>query len=295
MKSLLCLVFLMFLNACASSPQTKALLDQSGDLPSTYQIQNVPFVEQSENYCGPATLAMVAGFAGLNTSLDALGPMMFTPGKKGTLQSDFVGAARRLGFVAIQVYSLRALLTEVSHDHPVVVLENLGSSANPIWHYAVLHGYDLSREELTFHSGPDQNFKLELSQFERVWKGSDDWALVVLKPGLLPVTASQPATLAAASALERIEKPEAARLVYQSILEKWPDLVGAHFGLGNTEATLKNYRASAKHFEEASKLAPESAAIWNNLGEVYLKLRQKKRAALAFQNAKKFTPPSAKP
>lgn len=271
------LLSLTLLSACASAPQTKAVLRDSGSLPRAHTISNVPFIAQSENHCGPATLAMVAQHAGVKASLETLGSMMFTPGKKGTLQSDYLSAARRLGLIAVPVFSLKNLLVEVSQDHPVVVLENLGSSANPIWHYAVLHGYDLSSEELIFHSGADQNFRLELSQFERVWKGAEDWAVVILAPGKLPSTSTLSENLAAANALERTNQYREANLGYQSISEKWPESVGALFGLGNTFAALKNDHASIITFEKALKLAPDSSAIQNNLREVRSRYKKNKK------------------
>ncbi len=286
MKTLLLLLSLLLLSACASTPQTKALLDDSSDLPKSHQISNFPFVEQTENYCGPASLAMVARFAGRNPSLQDLGAMMFTPEKKGSFQSDFIGAARRLGLMTVQVSGLRSILREVGDNHPVVVLENLGSSQNPLWHYAVLHGYDLSQKEAVFHSGKDANLILDLAAFERLWSGADYWAVVVLKAGALPSTSTALENLNAASSLERVGKNQEANLAYRSISEKFPDSVGAYFGLGNTFAALGNYRKSALAFEKASVLLPQSAAVWNNLTEVYLKLGEKKRASRAALKAK---------
>ena len=273
-QSPLLLLALFFFTACASTPETRSLLKDPGDLPHQHEITSVPFIEQTENNCGPATLAMLANWAGLQVTMQDLAPLMFTPSKKGTFQTDYLAAARRLGLIAINLNTLRDLLTEVSHDHPVVVLQNLGSPTNPIWHYAVLLGYDLSKEQLLFHSGKEKNQRMDFAQFERTWQTAEHWSLIVLPPGLLPETSSADVILNAASALERVKRYQEANLTYQSILRKWPNNIGALFGLGNTFASLKKYRLSANAFEDAAKIEPNSQAILSNLAEVKLHLKK---------------------
>ena len=272
------LLICLFFTGCASTPQTHTLLDDSSFVPHQHEILNVPFVEQSENSCGPATLSMISSFSGLKATPEELAPMMVTTGKNGTLQIDYLGAARRVGLIAVTITTLRDLLTEVSHDHPVVVLQNLGSSANPLWHYSVVHGYDLPRELLLLHSGRNQNLRVDLAQFERTWKGAEYWALVLLRPGKLPETASAQDVLFAASALERVAKNHEANLAYQSILKRWPGTAGAWFGLGNTFAAEQKYQEAAHAFTEALKIEPESGAIRNNLREVNLKLKKPQKS-----------------
>ncbi len=278
MKSLL-LIIIFALSACADMPQTRSILEDGREsVPPAHSIANVPWIEQTENHCGPASLAMVSEYEGVHVSLNGLTSMMFTPARKGSLQLDLIGTARRLGLVAVPTFSLRNILIEINADHPVIVLENLGSKRNPVWHYAVLVGYDLATKELRFHSGLNRDFILSMNQFERVWSRAGAWSLVVLKAGTLPATATLEDDLNAASALERTQKFEEAKTVYLSINEKWPESMGALFGLGNVYYALGDYRASVMIFEKASKLAPQSADVRNNLAEGYLKLRQHKVA-----------------
>ena len=128
----------LILSACASATQTEALRKNSATLLRDHEIANVPFIVQTQNSCGPATLAMVARFAGVWAPVDDLVPLMFTPGKNGTLQTDYLGAARRTGLLAVEVGQLRKLIEELRADHPVVVLQNLATGLNPQWHYASL-------------------------------------------------------------------------------------------------------------------------------------------------------------
>lgn len=271
------IIFLFSLiSGCASTPQTNALLNNHQDLLLNHQIQNVPFVPQSENSCGPASLATIAQFYGKKVSIEELTPMMITPAKKGTLTTEMLRASRRIGLIAVLTNSLRKIFLEVTSDHPVIILQNFGSTANPIWHYSVLIGYDITNEEVTVNSGLNQNLKINFTQFERAWKYSDNWALISTRPDLLPVTTSPAELLSAASALENSNKTFDAKTAYLAILKKWPDLAGAWFGLGNTYAKLNNWRESSNAFKAAVRLEPDSAVIQNNLLYALRKLKQLK-------------------
>ena len=290
MKNWIVSIFpLCLIVGCASVPQTESILRDRGQLPERHEILGLPVVTQSQNYCGPASLATVAAYAGLHLSADDLAPMMYTPGKRGTLQLDFIGAARRIGLLAVTITALRPVLTEVSVDHPVVVLLNVGSMANPVWHYAVISGFDLQRGQLTLHWGTDSPLIMDFAQFERNWKKADYWALLALTPRVLPATIAVDEILEAASALERVGKAKAANEAYQAILAKGPEQLVALFGLGNTFAALGQWRESAQAFEKASLMDPDSRAIWNNLAEVYLKLHERHRAAQARKHLRSLT------
>ncbi len=53
------LAVLLVLSACAG-PQTARFLTDASDLPFRSEVGGVPFFAQTDNFCGPATLAMVA-------------------------------------------------------------------------------------------------------------------------------------------------------------------------------------------------------------------------------------------
>lgn len=287
--SLLTSIFALFIVAgCATTPQTHELVANPGDLAFSYEISGVPFIAQAEMQCGPASLAMVAQFNGLAISAEELSGMMFTPVKKGTLSLDILSASRRIGLLAVEIHQLRDLLSEVSAGHPVLVLQNLGSEANPLWHYAVVFGYDVGREELTLHSGKEARQTMDLSQFERTWKKSDHWAVVITMPNELPATPALPEILKAASGLEKAKQYEKASLAYRAIILRWPLTAGAYFGWGYTAATLHHWREAKTAFEKAAALTPDSFAVWNNLIEVYEQLHEKTLARAARKNAEKL-------
>src|SRR5690606_33493011 len=156
------------------------------------ELDRTPYFEQADFQCGPASLAMALGAAGIDVSPEALVGRVFVPGRQGSLQVEMIAAARRQGAVAVRIPGrLDALLQELAAGHPVVVLQNLSLPISPVWHYAVAIGYDLGREELLLRSGPMRRQRLALSTFELTWARGGHWAFVALAPGRLPATATE--------------------------------------------------------------------------------------------------------
>jgi tetratricopeptide (TPR) repeat protein len=159
-------------------------------------------------------------------------------------------------------------MAELAAGHPVLVLQNLGLDWWPQWHYAVAVGYDRERGDLLLHSGLEARQWMALSTFERTWARADHWALVILPPARLPATADEPATLRAAAALEQVGHADAAATAYQTILERWPDSLGALMGLGNARYALGDLSGAEVAFRSATINHPRAAAGWNNLAQV---------------------------
>ncbi|MBI2132844.1 MAG: PA2778 family cysteine peptidase [Candidatus Tectomicrobia bacterium] len=170
------LLLVLSLSGCAT-PQTDQLLAEGHSTAiSRAEITDVPFYPQEKFYCGPAALAMALGWSGVPVRPGELVSLMYTPERKGTLQTEILTAARRRGRVAYPVSSLADLLREVAAGHPVVVLQNLGLSWYPRWHYSVVVGYDLPRGEVILHSGLEARAPMPMRLFERTWaRGNNRW------------------------------------------------------------------------------------------------------------------------
>lgn len=244
--------------------QTEAFLLAPREIPEAYKIKNVGFIKQTENYCGPATLAMAMRFWGAPRSVEELASQVYTPGKKGTLQLDLMSASRRQGMLAVPIQGLSALLHEIAAGHPVIVFENLGLSWYPRWHYALAYGYDLREPEIILHSGPDQEKHWSMRKFERSWMLGDYWGLVVLPPDKMSVSGDELGHAAAAAGLEQAGKIPEAELAYQNILKRWPGSLGALIGMGNISYEKQEYRTAVRYLKEATEKHPLSAAAWHN-------------------------------
>jgi len=254
------------LAGCATpARQSETLLRSPPEIVRVQSLSHVPFVEQQEGYCGPATLTMAMLAAGRDVSVDEIAPDVYTPGKKGSLQLDLVSATRRRGMMAVQIESMQDLLREVAIGHPVIVLQNLGVSWYPRWHYALVTGYDLDREEVILHSGPEAFKRERMRRFERAWGLGEYWGLVVLPPDRLAASAGELAHMKGAAGLEQAGRVHEAGRAYAKILERYPESLGALVGLGNI-AFKKNQRLRAvQYLRKAAKIHPESIVARHNL------------------------------
>lgn len=262
------LAFLV-LAACTTVPGLPPSDDpRLAELPQAGAVEAVPFFAQADFYCGPAALAMTLAWSGLEVTQDDLVPVVYTPGRQGTLQSDILAGARRFERLALAVDTLPDLLAEVAAGHPVLVFQNLGLRSFPQWHYAVVTGYDRDARTVRLHSGRSENLTTALSTFARTWARGGNWAVVVLPPDRLPATADERAVLEAASALERAGAPAAAAAGYTAILGRWPTSLPGWIGLGNAAYAEGDHARAIAAFRAATEVHPTAAAAWQNLAFV---------------------------
>ncbi len=258
-------VALIFLSACATTaPQTKEILRSPPKIALSAEIE-VPFIDQTAGHCGPSTLTMAMQWAGHRARLEQISHEVMNPKQNGSLQEDLISSCRREGMMGIRLEGMEALLKEVDAGHPVIIFENLGLSWYQQWHYAVVVGYDLRKEALILHSGHTPFEHIDMRIFERSWKLSDYWALVVLKPGDLAVAADEFANLQAAAGLEQIDMNEAAGKSYAAILNRWPQSLGALVGMGNLAYKRNDFKSAVSYLREAQRFYPENQMLLHNL------------------------------
>ncbi len=258
------------LSGCISLPQTEALSGHAPPgLPPRVELEKVPFFEQSDFMCGPASLAMVLNAAGRPASVQSLEPQVYLPGRRGSLQAEMLGATRRAGLVAYTLEpKMEALMRELAAGRPAIVLLNLSFRLAPIWHYAVVIGYDTEGEKFIVRSGRKPRDEWSYPFLEYLWKDSGYWAMLALPPGVLPATAREAEFAAAVAALEQAGGKREARESYRALLERWPDSLVGLFGLGNTEYAAGNLAAAEDAFGRATRAHPDAAPAFNNLAQV---------------------------
>jgi hypothetical protein len=248
-------------------------------------LSDTPFFPQTEYRCGPAALATALGAIGIPVQPAALADEVFLPAREGSLQAEMIGAARRHGAVATQIPpTVEAVLREVAAGHAVVVLQNLGLSFAPLWHYAVVVGYDLDASEVLMRSGSTQRASMLMRTFEHTWARSGFWAFVALPPGEWPLTAQADAVVEAAVGFERSATPAQALRAYETGLRRWPGSLPLAIGLGNAAHASGGKRRAAEVFRAAAE-QHGSAAAWVNLAKVLLELGEREAGIAAAQRA----------
>ena len=249
----------------------------SGDssLPQKIELAAVPFHAQEEYQCGPAALAMVLEAGGKAVAPESLRPQVFLPERQGSLQVEMLAAARRNGFVAVELSpKLQDLLAEIAAGNPAIVLQNLALDWVPVWHYAVAIGYDLKEQQIVLRSGTERRLEMPLSTFERTWQRGGYWAMLALPPGRFPASVSPADYLGAVTRLEKAGPPEPARTAYQRALERWPDQFTALMGAGNTAYRAGDFEAAERAFRRATIVYPSAAAAHNNLAQTLADLER---------------------
>ncbi len=264
------LICLALLTACAAAPQSAALL-QSEAFQQPETIADVPFFPQEAYQCGPAALATMLGASRIHTHPDDLVPLVYVPERQGSFQVEMVAAARSFGRLVYQIPpTLDALLTEVSHGNPVLVLQNLGLNWYPQWHFAVVKGHDIANRTLVLNSGVIEDYRHTLSTFERTWARAEHWAVVVMEPGQIPATAEADQYFSAVVALENNNPASVVAPAYIAGIERWPTdsrLLMAYgnllFAEGDRDGAETQYRLTITH-------NPEYAPAYNNLAQILL-------------------------
>jgi tetratricopeptide (TPR) repeat protein len=248
-------------------------------------IASVPFFPQEEYQCGPAALAMVLAWSGRTVEPADLTEKVYTASLKGSLQPAMIAGARRSGRLAYVITGTESLIREIAADHPVIVLQNLGLSWIPVWHYAVAIGYDIPADEVILHSGPAARKRTSLRLFENTWARAENWGLLVLNPSELPATAVEGQFVEAVLGLEKAKQPAAAVDGYRAALSRWPHNLAAMMGLGNSYYALGDLKNSEAAFRQATAAHSREGAAFNNLAHVLLAQGRRVDALTAAQRA----------
>lgn len=229
-------------------------------------LDEIPFFPQQTYQCGPATLAMLMNNQGRAIQPDTLVDQVFIESRQGSLQAEMLAATRRQGLLPY-VHDTRftTLLEQVEAGHPVLVFENLGFGFYPVWHYAVVIGYDLTQQDMLLHSGTTAGLRRSFRRFELDWRGGDYWAITMHRPGEFPRNAEPVAYLEATVGLEQAGQYEAAALAYGAAAERWPDQLIAWMGLGNVHYRQQAFEAAERAYRKALSLNANSAAAHHNL------------------------------
>ena len=261
-------LLLSWLGACAT-PQTHALLNSHATmLTQQVELADVVFYPQETHQCGPAALAMVLDAGGVMVTPQDLSTQVYLPGREGSLQVEMLAATRRNGLLAYELApKLEDVLAEVAAGSPVIVLQNLGLSWYPVWHYAVVVGYDLPREEIILRSGLERRQILHLTTFEHTWKRSGYWAMLALSPDKVPRTAVEAVYISAALALEKAAQLKSAETAYESALRLWPRNLVARIGMGNAAYAQGDTQRAEIAYRQATLDHPDSPVAFNNLAQ----------------------------
>ncbi|HEY5718038.1 MAG TPA: PA2778 family cysteine peptidase [Motiliproteus sp.] len=253
----------LLLSGCATPPSPR-LAAMSVAQPQPHTIA-APFFSQVTDQCGPAALASVLNFRGINITPQQLRDRIYLPGRAGTLQLELIAAARAEGLLAYPIAPTQeALVQELNADNPILVLQNLGLDWLPRWHYAVLIGYDPHHDEMILHSGDRAALRRPRSQFMRSWQSASGWGIVITAVNRPAATATPAGLLQASLELEQSGQRQSAGFLYQRLTQQHPHYHPAWAALANWQYRSGAFRAALASYQQALHLNPTDPALWNN-------------------------------
>ena len=279
------LLLLGVVSACSIPLELEKLRKDTELKNISVAIDNVPFYPQQDYQCGPAALAMVLNWSGIEVSADRLVPLVFVPDRKGSFQAELIAASRTFGRIPYVIDpSLEALLIELESGFPILVLQNLGLDWMPQWHYAIVTALDTGNETVRLHSGLNRDYKMSLETFLRTWSRARKWAILVLPPDRIASTAVAEKYISSVMDFARVNKPEHTHIALNNSVSRWPENITVRMALANFLFEQNDFSEAKIQFEQAIQIDDQYAPAHNNLANLLLRLKD---YDVALQHAEK--------
>lgn len=135
----------------------------------------------SEGYqCGPASLAMVLNFLGVNITPEEISNEIYSKDAKGTWEIDMLLFVKKLGFEALHYRgNMEDIKTKIKSGKPLIVMVDEGFWFYRKYHYMVVVGFNDS--EIIVNSERNERKALTIEKFLDKWRKTDFWTLYIYK------------------------------------------------------------------------------------------------------------------
>mgnify|MGYP006280755715 CR=1 FL=1 len=138
---------------------------------------DVPFFPNRTYDCGPAVLASVLHFWGVEIPPNAIRSAIVSDNAKGTVTLDMVWFPEEHGLDTRQWTATEQDVKDAVHaGFPVILFVDYGIGRVRQGHYMVVTG--VSENAFTVHTGRKQHHRIPLRELRKRWKRTDHWALV---------------------------------------------------------------------------------------------------------------------
>lgn len=164
-------VIVILLHSCATTSEIP-------EAKNTRIIENVPFYSQESYQCGPASLASVLNYWGVNVTPDNIAKEIFSESARGTLNIDMILYAQRKGLKVTQYKGgIEDLKKNIESGYPLVVLVDYGFSLYQVNHFMVVVGYN--ENGVIVNSGRDKCKFISEKDFIKTWERTKFWTLLI--------------------------------------------------------------------------------------------------------------------
>ncbi len=150
---------------------------------------DVPYVKQTEDGCGSASIAMLLQYWGAHGTVIAaeradaanIQKKLYSRKARGIFASDMERYFKESGFREFAIRGAWSDLREhLQHGRPIIISMQPGSAKAPL-HYVVVTGMDWQREAV-FVNDPARGklLRVERLEFEKEWQAASNWMLLAV-------------------------------------------------------------------------------------------------------------------
>ncbi len=147
----------------------------------SFKLIDVPFVQQRDHFCGPASLSSLLKYYGLDVSQEEIAKSVYDPKLKGALITDLENYARKKGFkTELKQGSLEEVKVLIDRGIPPILLIDMGKLWVSVPHYIVIVGYE--GRVFYAHTGYEAKKAFEEGKLEGMWSKMGKVMLIVYPP-----------------------------------------------------------------------------------------------------------------
>ncbi len=172
-----------FLLASCSGIGNDAFLKDLRENPDAGRlIGSVPFFYDEGIMCGPASVAGVISFWGMETTIEEAKKEVFNADVKGALPIDLFLYAKKKGLDAAYMRGgIPELKENISKGIPLILFVDLGINIYPKRHYMVAVGYNDRLKSVMVNSGGQKGLVMGYEELISVWRKTD-FSMLIIKP-----------------------------------------------------------------------------------------------------------------
>lgn len=152
---------------------------------------DVPFVKQSPEGCGAASIAMVMRYwdaqqsrpADSSPDPDSILRQLYSAKDHGILASKLESYFKEHGYNTFSFHGeWKDLEQHIAKGRPLIVALQPKSRRAPL-HFVVIAGIDSSKQQVLFNDPAGRKLEiLDRSTFEKQWSATENWTLLALPP-----------------------------------------------------------------------------------------------------------------
>jgi tetratricopeptide (TPR) repeat protein len=150
------------------------------------------------------------------------------------------------------------------------VLQNLAFERAPVWHYAVVVGFNAEQNRMILRSGAQRRRLERPNRFLRSWRLADNWGFVAVRPGEIPASTTPDAYLRAVVGAHRMLGDAGSAASDRAALERWPNDPLVLFFAATHEQSTGQLASAGKLYRRVLAAEPSHPAARNNLATALL-------------------------